>query len=150
MTFEVRKGNTTCRVWQGPCSLSGGQGPPKRVDPAGNQTFQEQKSCVFACLNQTFLNQTFQEQKSCVFPCLNQTFQEQKRSSAAFVPLESPRREWPCTFFVQPALGGSRSETVRWTSWGGARQATAAPRRPPKSWLGAWKLGFVYYFLWFC
>jgi hypothetical protein len=35
------------------------------------------------------------------------TFQEQKRSSAAFVPLESPRREWPCTFFVQHALSGS-------------------------------------------
>jgi len=32
---------------------------------------------------------------------LNQDFQEQKRSSAALVPLEIPRKPWPCTFFVR-------------------------------------------------
>ena len=29
---------------------------------------------------------------------MGRTFAEQKRGSAAFVPCESQRREWPCTF----------------------------------------------------
>jgi len=40
------------------------------------------------------------------------TCQEQTRSSTAFVPLESPRRVWPCTFFLQPALLGGRCAAV--------------------------------------
>jgi len=51
--------------------------------------------------------------------CSRPTFQEQKSSSAAFVPLKSPRREWPCTFFVQPAILG--------------RSCAASSRRSPKT-----------------
>jgi len=41
---------------------------------------------------------------------LNQDFQEQKCSSAALVPLEIPSKPWLCTFFVRPALKGSRCD----------------------------------------
>jgi hypothetical protein len=37
---------------------------------------------------------------------LVQDFQEQKRSSAALVPLEIPRKPWPCAFLMLPALLG--------------------------------------------
>jgi len=43
---------------------------------------------------------------------LNQDFQEQKCSSAALVPLEIPRKPWPCTFF---ALGGEQRRASK--SW---------------------------------
>ena len=39
---------------------------------------------------------------------LNQDFQEQKRSSAALVLLEIPRKPWPFTFLMLPALLGRR------------------------------------------
>jgi hypothetical protein len=39
---------------------------------------------------------------------LNQDFQEQKRSSAALVPLEIPRKPWPYAFLMLPTLLGRR------------------------------------------
>jgi hypothetical protein len=68
------------------------------------------------------------------------TFQEQKRSSAAFVPLESPRREWPCTFFVQPALLGSRCAAASRRCSKTSAQLVADPRRDAWAGSAAWAL----------
>jgi hypothetical protein len=44
---------------------------------------------------------------------MGRTFAEQKRGSAAFVPRESQRRAWPCTFSFANQLGRWREEKRR-------------------------------------
>jgi hypothetical protein len=84
------------------CSFSGIPNPRKSGSVIGADRQRSCPSCVL--LQRVPQGRT---ESGGIAEGLGQDFQEQKRSSAALVPLEIPRKPWPCAFLMLPALLGS-------------------------------------------